>query len=223
MSTYAETRTDAWKRRAALTGGVDFTMMYIAHDAFNRDTARLVAAAEAGDGLCAAAVTTWRTFATQLHTHHTAEDTALWPRLEAAATDPDERRILEEMEAEHASLDPRVEQIEAAIAHRNEAALAGELKTLATGLSAHMIHEETDALPLLDRRLGQAGWDAFTKEIRRQVGGMKGAAEYLPWVLEGADAKIQAGVLKMLPAPARLLYRRTWEPKYRKGDRLGTR
>ena len=42
MSTYAETRIEAWKRRAALAGEVDFTMMYIAHDAFNRDMARLI-------------------------------------------------------------------------------------------------------------------------------------------------------------------------------------
>ena len=41
MSTYAETRTEAWKRRAALAGEVDFTMMYIAHDAFNRDFTQL--------------------------------------------------------------------------------------------------------------------------------------------------------------------------------------
>lgn len=220
MSTYAETRTDAWKRRASLAGEVDFTMMYIAHDAFNRDLARLIAAAEAQQGLSEAAVTTWRGFAKQLHTHHTAEDKALWPRLAAAVTDPAERRILAEMEAEHASLDPRVEQIDAAVANQNTVALSGELKTLAKGLAAHMIHEETDALPLLERRLGKAGWDGFAKEIRDQQGGIKGAAEYLPWVLEGAGDQVRTQVLHMLPAPARVLYRRRWEPRYRKSTRL---
>jgi len=33
IETAAETR----ERRAALAGDVDFTMMYVAHDAFNRD------------------------------------------------------------------------------------------------------------------------------------------------------------------------------------------
>lgn len=220
MSTYAETRTEAWKRRAALAGQVDFTMMYIAHDAFSRDIARLITAAEAGQGLSSAAVATWRGFSKQLHTHHRAEDKALWPRLAAAVTEPSERRILEEMEAEHATIDPRVEQIDAAIANSNRAALASELTTLGKGLTAHMIHEETDALPLLDRRLGQAGWDAFTKEIRSQQGGIKGAAEYLPWVLEGATSQLEGTVLQMLPPPARLLYRRMWEPRYRTAERL---
>lgn len=220
MSTYAETRDDAWKRRAALTGEVDFTLMYIAHDAFSRDLARLIAAADAGQGLTEAALVTWWGFAKQLHTHHDAEDKALWPRLEAAVADRGERRVLEEMELEHASLDPRIEQVDAAIAEGNAAALAAELKTLGRGLAAHMIHEEAAALPLLERRLGRAGWDAFGQEIRAQQGGIRGAAEYLPWVLDGAPERLQTKVLQMLPAPARLLYRQLWEPKYRKSTRL---
>jgi iron-sulfur cluster repair protein YtfE (RIC family) len=220
MSTYTETRTEAWKRRAAFAGEVDFTMMYVAHDAFNRDLARLIIAADAGEALSPAAIATWKSFSKQLHTHHTAEDQALWPSL-AAIAHPDERRIMQEMEAEHASLDPRVEQIAAAIAHKNAVVLAAELKTLARGLPAHMIHEEAEALPLVERRLGQPGWDAFGKEIRDHLGGIKGASEYLPWVLEGASEPVQAKVLHMLPAPARLLYRRMWAPNYSKSVRLG--
>jgi iron-sulfur cluster repair protein YtfE (RIC family) len=221
MSTYTETRTEARKRRAAFAGEVDFTMMYVAHDAFNRDLARLIIAADAGEALSPAAIATWKSFSKQLHTHHTAEDQALWPFLVAAVTHPDERRITQEMEAEHASLDLPVEQIAAAIAHKNAVALAAELKTLARGLPAHMIHEEAEALPLVERHLGQPGWDAFGKEIRDHLGGIKGASEYLPWVLEGASEPVQAKVLHMLPAPARLLYRRRWAPNYSKSVRLG--
>ena len=221
MSTYAETRADAWKRRAGLTGEVDFTMMYIAHDAFNRDLSRLVRAALEGQGLTEAAVTTWRLFAKQLHTHHNAEDRALWPRLTAVVTEAAERQILDAMEMEHASLDPRIEKIDAAISSRDQAVLVEELTALAGGLSAHMIHEESEALPLLERRLGRAGWDGFAKEIRDQQGGIRGAAEYLPWVLEGAGDRVTSKVLHMLPAPARLLYKRMWEPGYRKSTRLG--
>jgi hypothetical protein len=99
--------------------------------------------------------------------------------------------------------------------------LASELATLGKYLAAHMVHEETDALPLLDRRLGNAGWDAFTKEARRQQGGIKGAAEYLPWVLDGATGEVEFKTLRLLPPPARLVYRRLWEPRYRKAERLG--
>ena len=219
MSTYTETHADARKRRAALTGTVDFTMMYVAHDAFNRDLERLVRASEEGDGLSPAAIATWRSFSKQLHTHHGAEDAALWPRLYAAVTDADEIQILADMEAEHGSLDPRLEQIDAAIKARDAAALDAELKALAQGLSEHMIHEEQAALPLLERRTGKAGWDSFTTEIRGQQGGLKGAAEYLPWVLDGATDETKTQVLSLLPPPARLLYRR-WEKKYRSSGRL---
>ena len=220
MSTYTETHANAWKRRAALSGSVDFTMMYVAHDAFNRDLKRLIEASEAGDGLSPAAIATWRSFSKQLHTHHNAEDAALWPRLYAVVTDLDEIQILTDMEAEHGSLDPRLEQIDAAIEGHDPAALGAELEALAQGLSQHMIHEEQAALPLLERRTGRAGWDSFTQEIRSQQGGLKGAAEYLPWVLDGATPEIKTKVLDLLPPPARLLYRRFWEKKYRSSGRL---
>ena len=220
MSQYTEPRTDAWTRRRSLTGSVDFTMMYVAHDAFNRDLERLIGASQAGSGLTPAAIATWRSFIKQLHTHHNAEDAALWPRLYAAVSDPDEIQILTDMEAEHSSIDPRLEQVDAALEGRNATALGAELKSLAKVLSEHMIHEEQAALPLLERRTGAAGWEAFSKEIRDQQGGLKGAAEYLPWVLDGATDETKSQVLALLPPPARLLYRRVWDKKYRRSERL---
>jgi len=221
MTTHTETRADAWRRRASLTGDVDFTMMYVAHDAFNRDLQRLVDATESGAALSPPATATWRLFSKQLHTHHGAEDAALWPRLRAAVTDPQEVQVLDDMEAEHASLDPRLERIDFAIAAGDRTTLGIELGALARGVSAHMIHEEEAALPLLERRTGSEGWESFTREIRAQQGGLKGAAEYLPWVLDGASAETTAKVLSLLPAPARLLYRGSWEKKYRRAERLG--
>jgi iron-sulfur cluster repair protein YtfE (RIC family) len=214
-----ETPAEAWSRRAARAGEVDFTMMYVAHDAFNRDLARLQAAAQAGQGFSPAALATWRLFSRQLHTHHTAEDTALWPRLRAAIEAEEERALLAEMEAEHAEIDPRLERIEAALADRLADQLVTELERLAAGLAAHMRHEEEAALPLVERRLGAAGWKAFGDEIRDQNGGLKGGALYLPWVLDGATEDVTGRVLKLLPPPARLLYR-GWERKYRKAGRL---
>ncbi|MEV3927476.1 hemerythrin domain-containing protein [Actinomadura coerulea] len=199
---------------------MDFTMMYIAHDAFNRDLERLLLAADAGKPFTAAAIATWKFFANQLHIHHAAEDASLWPRLHAAVDDADEVRLLREMEAEHASLDPRIDQIDAAVDVRDAAAFTSEIMTLAKGLAAHMAHEEEAALPLLERRLGEAGWDAFGKEIKEQQGGIKGGAAYLPWVLDGVDKPTTTKVLRLLPPPARLVYRKIWEPKYRKSERL---
>jgi iron-sulfur cluster repair protein YtfE (RIC family) len=214
-----ETPTQAWSRRAAHAGEVDFTMMYVAHDAFNRDLARLVTAARAGTGFSPAAVATWQLFSGQLHTHHTAEDTALWPRLRDAVESEEERELLDEMEAEHGDLDPRLERIEAAFADRVAYRLVLELEGLAAGLAAHMRHEEDAALPLVERRIGAAGWRAFSLEIRDRNGGIKGGALYLPWVLDGATDDVKKRVLKVLPPPARLLYR-GWERRYRNAGRL---
>lgn len=214
-----ETPVQAWSRRATNTGEVDFTMMYVAHDAFNRDLSRLVAAARAGHGFAPAAVATWELFSRQLHTHHTAEDTALWPRLRAAIEAEEERSLLDEMEGEHAEIDPRLGRIETALADRLADQLVTELEGLAAGLAAHMRHEEDAALPLVERRIGAAGWKAFGDEIRDQNGGIKGGALYLPWVLDGASEDVKTRVLKLLPPPARLLYR-GWERKYRKAGRL---
>jgi hypothetical protein len=123
------------------------------------------------------------------------------------------------MEAEHAEIDPRLERIEAALADRLADQLVVELEGLAAGLAAHMRHEEDGALPLVERRIGAAGWKAFGDEIRDQNGGIKGGALYLPWVLDGATDDVKGRVLKLLPPPARLLYR-GWERKYRNAGRL---
>jgi iron-sulfur cluster repair protein YtfE (RIC family) len=219
MASHTETAEQAWSRRARLRGSVDFTMMYVAHDAFNRDVNRLIQAAERGQGFHTPAVTTWRMFSRQLHTHHTAEDTTLWPRLHEVAIG-DESDILAGMEAEHAAIDPGLERIGTAIAERDSTGLLAQLQALGTELSAHMTHEEQSALPLLERRLGAAGWEAFTTDIRQRVGGIRGGAQYLPWVLDAATPDARRTVLKTLPPPARLLLRTVWEPRYQKTPRL---
>jgi hypothetical protein len=50
--------------------------------------------------------------------------------------------------------------------------------------------------------------------VRKAAGGIRGGAEYLPWVLDDASAEMTAKVLGLLPPPARLLYRRVWQPRY---------
>ncbi|AKU15082.1 hemerythrin domain-containing protein [Luteipulveratus mongoliensis] len=214
-----ETPEQARQRRAPLRGRVDFTMMYVAHDAFNRDLDRLTRAAERGDGFTSEAEATWRMFSKQLHTHHTAEDTALWPPLRDAVAETD-LTVLDAMEDEHAQIDPRLEAVDAAFADRDSASLGRELRALATGLALHMRHEEEAALPLLERTLGAAGWAAFAARVRDENGGIRGGAQYLPWVLDGASDEMTRAVLAILPAPARVIYRRRWAPRYRKSGLL---
>ena len=88
-------------------------------------------------------------------------------------------------------------------------------------LVAHMRYEEQAALPLVERRIGAAGWSAIGKQVRRAQGEIRAGARYLPWVLDGASEQARTAVLSILPPPARALCRRVWEPKYRRSVHLG--
>jgi iron-sulfur cluster repair protein YtfE (RIC family) len=219
MSTNTETVADAWKRRDRARGRVDFVMMYAAHDAFKRDLTRLADAVRGDSADTPAAAGTWDMFTQQLHVHHTTEDKSLWPLLRAAVTQPRDAAVLDAMESEHATLDPLIESVGDALRRRDRNELGPRLDRLTAGLTAHMRHEEDEALPIVDRCIGQAGWDRFGKDIRRAVG-ISGARLYLSGVLDGAPEHVQRAVLGILPPPARVIYRRRWEPRYRKAVHL---
>ena len=73
------------KDTADRTGkAMDFTMMYVTHDAFRRDLGRFTAAAAAGTAP-AWGPRGWENFKAQLLLHHSVEDTDLWPRVRRAA------------------------------------------------------------------------------------------------------------------------------------------
>jgi iron-sulfur cluster repair protein YtfE (RIC family) len=114
--------------RIPLTGKVDFTMMYAAHDAFTRDLKRLTAAVEAGQTADPAVRAGWAMFKKQLHIHHIAEDKSLWPVLRGRVTRPDDVAVLDAMEDEHARIDPQLESVDKALAASDAVSLAVERK-----------------------------------------------------------------------------------------------
>jgi hypothetical protein len=211
-------------------GPVDFTVMYAAHDAFHRDLLRLTAAVRSGRTGDPAVRAGWATFKNQLHLHHTAEDIALWPALRRQVTDPAEIAVLDAMEAEHARIDPLLAQVDAALAGAGDsgaadsrtgdsrAALSGTVAALADTLTGHMAHEEDEALPLVAAHLGAAGWTAFGRQAGRSQG-LRGAAEFFGWMLDGAPAETTRRLLGLLPPPVRLLYRAVWRPAYARRPR----
>jgi len=196
-------------------GTVDFTTMLAGHAAFARDLQRLQRAAERGESRTAGARARWDMFTKQLHTHHQAEDAALWPALRDKALAPDEVAVIDRMETEHAQIDPQTERIDDALALGDQAGLVASVHTLATSLTAHMQHEENEALPLVETYLGPAGWATFVATIRKEQG-LRSAAEFLPWLLDGAPQEVETKVLKLLPPPARFIYRRRWAPRYQR-------
>jgi iron-sulfur cluster repair protein YtfE (RIC family) len=142
---------------------LDLTMMLAMHDAFRRDLAHLARAASRhridDPARHRALLTSWELFKTQLHMHHTGEDTDLWPRMRAhLAGQPDELALLQAMEDEHGRIDPLLDAVDDALADRDQGyqRLADTVDALTAELSGHLAHEERDTLPLMDRSLTPA-------------------------------------------------------------------
>lgn len=194
---------------------IDFTPMYASHDAFRRDLERLAAAVAEGRAHTGPVRAGWENFKHQLHIHHTAEDSDLWPRSRTrAAGRPRDLALLDDMEAEHSRIDPLLDAVDTALAGR-----APELPDLVRALRAtlddHLKHEEDSALPLMQEVLTGADWGAFTGRIRRTQG-LSGAALFVPWIVDGAPPADRDRFLGALPPPVRVLNRLFWQGSYRR-------
>jgi iron-sulfur cluster repair protein YtfE (RIC family) len=194
---------------------IDFTMMYATHDAFRRDLGRFTAAAAAGTADAAGVRAGWENFKSQLLLHHSVEDTHLWPRVRRAAAGlPQGLVLLDEMEAEHAQIDPLLAAIDQALTN-SAGSLAARVGEMASALQWHLKHEEEAALPLIQSVCTLADWHAFAAEMRRRQG-VKGAAVYVPWILDGAAPDARRQFLGALPPPVRMISKLLWEPWYRR-------
>jgi hypothetical protein len=63
--------------------------------------------------------------------------------------------------------------------------------------------------------LTPSDWRVFAGQMRRRQG-VKGAAVYVPWVLDGTARPRQREFLAQLPGPVRLISRLLWQPRYRR-------
>ncbi|SNX65681.1 hemerythrin HHE cation binding domain-containing protein [Streptomyces sp. TLI_55] len=194
---------------------IDFTAMYASHDAFRRDLARLADAVAEGRAGTPAVRAGWQNFQHQLHVHHTAEDAGLWPRVrERVAGRPRELALLDAMEDEHSRIDPLLSAVDTALA--DGAPELGDLvRALTATLDDHLKHEEDEALPLIQDVLTDADWGAFIGRIR-ETQGVRGAAVFVPWVVDGAPPAERARFLGSMPPPVRVLNRLFWQGGYRR-------
>ena len=210
----------------ASPGDLDMTIMLAFHDAFRRDLGHLARATskrriDLEEPARRTAIRTgWELFKAQLHLHHTGEDRDLWPRMRIHLADrTDDLALLQAMEDEHGRISPILAAIDEAFADRDAGhqRLADAVDALAAELSGHLAHEERDALPLVERSLTQAEWKAFEHDQRRRTG-IRGAAQFFPWLLDGASAEQLQAVLREFPPPLRVAYRHNWQPRYARHD-----
>jgi hypothetical protein len=192
-------------------GQADWTLMTAIHDALRRDVDELLHTT-AGR---AAARARWIVFRDQLHLHLAAEEAALWrPARAKLIGDPHGQALLDAMEDEHHLIGPLLAMADDAFAMGADPGRLRQLLTrLRIKLTSHLAHEEADALPLL----GQVMSERELGGIGRALGGGTGtghAARRIPWALAHASPAVRTQVLGQLPAPARLLYRTFWLPRY---------
>ena len=199
-------------------GRHDMANMYRAHFAFRRDLARFesavrqtpVGAADAWQGQAER----WTLFAEVLHHHHTIEDVMIWPvllRRTEAAGDTAGTEVLHAMEAEHDLIDPTLAACAEGFAsmtthpcadHRN--ALDVHVTTARELVADHLRHEETAALPLVQRLLSAEEWAAMESFADRGVP-IRRIAALVPWVVHELPPTIRDRVVAEGGVPFRVL------------------
>jgi hemerythrin-like domain-containing protein len=214
-------------------GPYDQTGMYVMHHAFRRDLDRFVAAArntpvDAGE-VWRALADRWSRFDRTLHHHHLIEDTAIWPALlRHAADSPEDLATLAAMEAEHEVIDPALTSVRSALADMvahpcedHQRALVIRLTALHQALHEHLRHEETDALPLLQRTMTAEEWEA-SEEAAKKGYPLRDVPFLVPWVLDDLP---EAGRHRMLElaGPAYAALGRLFRSRYARRDAVAFR
>jgi|tagenome__1003787_1003787.scaffolds.fasta_scaffold20819068_1 iron-sulfur cluster repair protein YtfE (RIC family) len=230
------------------TGEADLSVMLAAHAALRRDLVRLATAAAVTDlrdpVRLAAVQAGWETFKRQLHLHHTAEDDIVWPALRRRLGHSEQAQsVLDEMEDEHELIDPLMDVIDGEFSSftagiAGPAGLTEATEALAAPLVAHLAHEERDALPLIGVALTAGEWRSVGLRIARSSG-LSLAGEMFAWLADSSDTVSGSTVsgstvsgnpvpgrtgqateaTRLLPPPARLLYRAIWRPRYQRTPR----
>jgi hypothetical protein len=90
--------------------------------------------------------------------------------------------------------------------------LAYLVAELATRVTAHLAHEESDGLALIDEFLTPEEWQAFAGEHGRRL--INDAPMYVPWLLDGAGPAVVEKFLSTIPPPLAAAYREQWSADY---------
>lgn len=194
----------------ARTGRSDWTLMTAIHDALRRDLDQLIHTRASWTE----AQTRWGRFHDHLRFHLAAEDAVMWrPARARLARDPHGLALLDAMQDEHRLIGPlRAVTDDAFTMDADRWRLRKLLTRLQTRLTSHLAHEEADALPLISQIMTQNELRLIASVVRGT--GARRAAVTIPWALAGASPDVCRRVRSQLPAPARLLYRTVWLPRY---------
>src|SRR6478609_7824858 len=190
---------------------LDMSMMFAMHDALRRELVQVTRIASRTDdhpGQLLRAALGWELFKKFLLVHHQSEDDTLWPTLRTnVAGQPERVALADALEAEHAVIEPLLTAIDAAAADPDYGyqRFGDIVDELATKLTAHLSHEETDGLALIDASLTPQDWQHFAQDHSERLRG--DASRYMPWLLNGASPERLDAVLAKFPPPLLTAYR----------------
>jgi Hemerythrin HHE cation binding domain len=164
-----------------------------------------------------------------LHVHHEGEDELLYPKLIQRV--PEQAAMTEQVDHEHQLIKTALDEAAAACAAwrgRPSAdtgeALAASLDHLNSVVQPHLDDEEQKVVPLAAVTLTQQEWDAMGKHGVAQIPRNKRGVAF-GMILEPLSQADRAYMMKILPAPVRMLYpiliERPWK-KYAATLRTGT-
>jgi len=194
------------------------SMMFAMHDALRRELAQVGRIARLRDdhpGALLRAALGWELFKKFLVVHHQSEDDALWPALRArVAEKPDRVALADALEAEHAVIEPLLTAIDAAAADPAYGCqwFGDIIDELVTKLTAHLAHEESDGLPLIDASLTPQEWQHFAQVHTERI--RSDAPMYMPWLLNEASPQTSDAILSKFPPPLLTAFREQWGPRY---------
>jgi Hemerythrin HHE cation binding domain len=196
---------------------LDMTNMFTIHDAFRRDLmeiSRVAALADRGGREHLQSQLGWELFKKFLLVHHQTEDDVMWPVLRTHLKDDPHRAVVDALQAEHSAIEPCFTAIDSAPGYQGEpgSPLVDYVGELASKLTAHLAHEESDGLALIDEFLTPEEWQTFAREHGRRL--VNDASTYVPWLLDEARPDAIERFLSTIPPPLAVAYREQWAPAY---------
>lgn len=205
----------------------DTRMMGIVHDGLRRDLGRAINALSADQALrpegdrrvAIGEQVSW--MMDFLHAHHRGEDAGIWPILRERA--PRAGQLLDEMEADHAVIDPLIDACEGA-AHRYRDSssddarrgLQEDLVRLREALLPHLRREEDEAMPLASVTLTDAEWHAIDQEHFVKPKSLSQLAREGHWLLDGLDAERREILVRQVPPIPRFVLLHGFARRYRR-------
>lgn len=198
--------------------------MSIVHSALRRDLVRLrlvlgtPAAAEPARRTAIAEHLLW--MMDFLHHHHTGEDDGLYPLV--VRRNPSSAELVEQMDADHASISPAMDAVEAA-ARRHlddpdspDSALQTAVDRLSEVLLPHLEREEQVMMPVVSQSITEREWQAWDQQYNLKPKGLTTLAEEGHWILDGIDDWGREQVEHLVPPVPRFILIRLMGGRYRR-------